>query len=138
MADEVCPHDFLCPITGAIMTDPHTCADGHSYEKEAITTWLRGHSTSPKTLLALLHKHVTPNYSLKILIKDWREKTLQAVDRKDITIGRRIASGSAKDVFDGTYKGQQVAVLKVSPLFINIKCTGPGLHRFVMHVKTLN
>ena len=31
------PADFLCPITHSVMHDPVICADGHSYEREAIT-----------------------------------------------------------------------------------------------------
>ena len=97
------------------MTDPHTCADGHSYEKEAIAAWLgRGHDTSPNTNLRLEHRTVIPNHSLRKLIQEWLEKTFKEVDRADITIGRRIGVGSAKSVFEGTFKGQEVAVLKVS------------------------
>ena len=114
MADRVCPNDFLCPITNAIMIDPHTCADGHSYEKEAITAWLRDHDTSPSTNLRLEHRAVIPNHCLRKVIQEWLEKTFKEVDRADITIGRRIGAGSAKSVFEGTYKGRQVAVLMVS------------------------
>jgi hypothetical protein len=32
-----------------MQTDPVICADGHSYERDAITRWLAAHNTSPKT-----------------------------------------------------------------------------------------
>ena len=35
-----CPDDFVCPITQELMVDPHVCADGHSYERDAIAAWL--------------------------------------------------------------------------------------------------
>lgn len=33
--------DFLCPISGKLMTDPVTADDGFTYEREAIEAWLR-------------------------------------------------------------------------------------------------
>ena len=30
------PHAFLCPITYEVMREPVVCADGHTYEEEAI------------------------------------------------------------------------------------------------------
>ena len=41
------PFEFLCPITNEIMKDPVTAADGYTYEKRAIRSWLRRHSTNP-------------------------------------------------------------------------------------------
>ena len=43
------PEAFMCPITSELMADPVSTADGFSYEREAITTWLEEHSTSPLT-----------------------------------------------------------------------------------------
>ena len=113
MADRICPHEFLCPITGVIMTDPHSCADGHSYEKEAIATWLLDHDTSPKTNLMLEHKKLTPDHSLREVILNWLE-VFNGLDRDQISVGRRIETGSGlKSVFEGTYSGRRVVVLKV-------------------------
>jgi hypothetical protein len=65
------PADYLCPITNELMDDPVVAADGHSYEREAIETWFRGHNTSPMTNqvipLALL-----PNVTLRKVIVAWR------------------------------------------------------------------
>ena len=35
------PPQYLCPITGELMEDPVTTADGHAYERAAIAQWLR-------------------------------------------------------------------------------------------------
>lgn len=35
------PKAILCPITKAPMQDPVLCLDGHSYERKAITKWLK-------------------------------------------------------------------------------------------------
>ena len=42
------PDDYVCPITAEIMTDPVSTADGFTYERAAITEWLRTKDTSPK------------------------------------------------------------------------------------------
>ena len=47
------------------MVDPHVCADGHSYEHDAISAWLERHDTSPQTNLPLAHKHLVPNITLR-------------------------------------------------------------------------
>ena len=47
-----CQHVFIaciCPITAEIMTDPVSTMDGFTYERAAITEWLRTNDTSPFT-----------------------------------------------------------------------------------------
>ena len=63
--DASLPQDFICPITQAPMVDPHVCADGHSYEHDAISAWLERHDTSPQTNLPLAHKQLVPNITLR-------------------------------------------------------------------------
>lgn len=41
--------EFLCPLTSELPLDPVTAEDGHCYEREAITHWLRKKRTSPRT-----------------------------------------------------------------------------------------
>ncbi|CAF2667641.1 unnamed protein product [Rotaria sp. Silwood2] len=38
-----------CPITHNVFQDPVICSDGHTYERQAITEWLRLHKKSPMT-----------------------------------------------------------------------------------------
>ena len=57
------PHEFLCPITLDIMTDPVVTADGHTYERSVIEEHLRKSNISPKTNKPLENKILTPNYS---------------------------------------------------------------------------
>ena len=96
------------------MRDPQSCADGHSYEKEAIITWLQSHATSPVTNKRLTRKTLFPNHALRNSIEEWLALTFKQVARGDIIMGRRIGTGSAKSAFEGTYKGNKVAVLQVS------------------------
>lgn len=67
------PHVFICPITREIMEDPVTAADGHTYDKSAIETWLRNRQTSPKTNLRLPHTNLVPNQVLKAAIQEWNQ-----------------------------------------------------------------
>ena len=78
---------FLCPITRAVCEDPVICADGITYERDAIQTWLqqpRGIDPdtglprprpprSPLTNLPLLHAELVPNRALKSAIAAWFE-----------------------------------------------------------------
>ncbi|CAH8316456.1 unnamed protein product [Eruca vesicaria subsp. sativa] len=67
-----CPEDFICPISMEIMRDPHVAADGFTYEEKEIRRWLNeGNNKSPITGVRLAHLHLTPNFTLRSLIKDW-------------------------------------------------------------------
>jgi hypothetical protein len=68
--DESPPVEYMCPILFELMTDPVICADGFSYERRSIETWLRNHDTSPKTR-EKMSRNLIPNFNLKILIQEW-------------------------------------------------------------------
>ena len=63
------PDEFMCPITTSIMLDPVLGSDGHTYEKAAITEWLRVHATSPMTREPMNAQGLRPNHSLKSMIQ---------------------------------------------------------------------
>ncbi|XP_017537839.1 WD repeat, SAM and U-box domain-containing protein 1 isoform X1 [Pygocentrus nattereri] len=66
------PDEFLCPITHEIMKDPVIAADGYSYEREAIESWINTKSrSSPMTNLTLQTTLLTPNRTLKMAICRW-------------------------------------------------------------------
>ncbi|KAJ9186346.1 hypothetical protein P3X46_001926 [Hevea brasiliensis] len=74
-ASLVIPHEFLCPITLEIMTDPVIIASGQTYERESIQKWFNSnHRTCPKTRETLAHLSVAPNYALRNLILQWCEE----------------------------------------------------------------
>lgn len=52
------------------MSDPHICADGMTYEKEAIRAWLTAHDESPVTGQLVPHKDLIPNHTLRKLIQE--------------------------------------------------------------------
>lgn len=63
------PSECYCPISHTIMTDPVICADGHTYEKKHIQSWLAKNMTSPNTNAVLAHRQLVPNHSLRNLIQ---------------------------------------------------------------------
>ena len=67
------PDDYVCPITAEIMTDPVSTLDGFTYERTAISEWLRTKDTSPSTGTKLESKTLIPNYSLRNIIRSFVE-----------------------------------------------------------------
>jgi len=72
--------DLKCPITSKIMIDPVVTADGHTYEREAISIWLEQHDSSPLTGAKLEHKNLTTNWTLKKMIDKLRQPTKKIND----------------------------------------------------------
>jgi len=67
---------FYCPITHDVMKDPVIIEDGHTYEFEAIRTWLDTHDTSPMTNQKLYSKRILPNFNLRAQLIELAEKAL--------------------------------------------------------------
>ena len=61
--------EFLCPITQSKMVDPVLGTDGNTYERSAITEWLRTHNTSPITREPMTAASLIPNYALRSMIQ---------------------------------------------------------------------
>ncbi len=73
--EEELPEYFFCPITQELMLDPVFLADGHTYDRTAIETWLRRDKTSPMTGLPLDdHSIVIPNHLIRNMINEWKQK----------------------------------------------------------------
>lgn len=71
--DIAIPVEFICPITQEIMTEPMMAEDGHTYERSAISRWLKKHKTSPKAG-SEMGKQLFVNYTVKQLISGWLEE----------------------------------------------------------------
>jgi ubiquitin C len=61
---------FICPITHELMMDPVIAADGFTYERNAIQSWLTRTNRSPMTNQELSHKHLIPNRAMLSAIQD--------------------------------------------------------------------
>ena len=66
---------FKCPITYSQMESPYIDMFGHSYEKEAISTWLMTNNTSPLTGLEYPLKILFKNRNLENAIKEFESKS---------------------------------------------------------------
>lgn len=60
---------LICPLSQTQMIDPVVAADGFTYERSAIETWLSMNDSSPSTGEPMLHKFLTPNNGLKHLLE---------------------------------------------------------------------
>ncbi|GKV48327.1 hypothetical protein SLEP1_g55151 [Rubroshorea leprosula] len=95
----IIPHEFLCPITLEIMTDPVIVASGQTYERESIQKWFEsGHRTCPKTRQTLSHLSMAPNYALKNLILQWCDKNNFKVPTKEEAASLESNSAEQKEV----------------------------------------
>ena len=70
--------DIICPITGRPMEDPVVTADGLSYDRASISTWLRTRDTSPVTGLRFTNKVLTPNNFLRNMAREFLKKQNQS------------------------------------------------------------
>ncbi|XP_055808932.1 U-box domain-containing protein 35-like [Solanum dulcamara] len=66
------PSHFKCPLLKEVIKDPCVAADGYTYDRKAIESWLADNDNSPVTNLPLPHKHLLPNYTLLSAIKEWK------------------------------------------------------------------
>ncbi len=66
--------EFLCPITVELMREPTVAADGHSYERDAIETWIKKNTSEGKTKSPRTGEpmglQLLPNLNLRKLIQD--------------------------------------------------------------------
>ncbi|KAI8002104.1 U-box domain-containing protein 35 [Camellia lanceoleosa] len=66
------PNHFICPILQDIMEEPCVAADGYTYDRKAIQTWLEENDKSPMTNLPLPTRNLIPNYTLLSAISEWK------------------------------------------------------------------
>jgi hypothetical protein len=65
------PKHLVCPLSLTIMKEPVMASDGHTYEKNAIQSWMVQKKTSPISRDKLL-PHLFPNIQLRNQIDDWK------------------------------------------------------------------
>lgn len=74
---------FLCPLTKKTLVVPVVAADGYTYEKSAIESYLAsGKTTSPITGDELPDKSLIPNKTLRSIIRSNSVKKLEELQQK--------------------------------------------------------
>eukprot|EP00966_Prymnesium_polylepis_P083383 1931618-Prymnesium_polylepis.1 len=68
------PDWIICPITYGVMVDPVILDDGHTYERGAVTRWLRDNDTSPSTGVTLSSTALIPNLAVRSAAHDFLEQ----------------------------------------------------------------
>ena len=76
---EQTPPEFLCPITHCVMTDPVVTPLGVTYERSALTQWLRASGRDPSTHEPLFTKDLYPNLALRSAIMSWCHKSTKVL-----------------------------------------------------------
>ena len=69
--EDTADDSLMCPIGLELFTDPVIGADGHTYERKNITTWLRAHGTSPLTRQPMDRNSLRPNHVVRKLVDEF-------------------------------------------------------------------
>lgn len=113
-----CPPSFKCPVSQEVMADPVCTCDGHTFERAAIEQWLISRDTSPLTGLKLPSRTLVPNVALRNSIEEYfggyATQHATQINYADIEFEEEIAVGRAKTVYEGTWRGKRVAVMKMA------------------------
>jgi hypothetical protein len=62
------PQQFLCPLSNQLMSDPVLATDGVTYQRDAITDWMRLRDVSPVTGRPLGSSALQPDFQLRAAI----------------------------------------------------------------------
>ena len=62
-------NEYTCPIPAEIMAEPVSTLGGFTYERAAITEWLRTNDTSPPTGAKLESQRLIPNTAVRCLLE---------------------------------------------------------------------
>uniref|UniRef100_A0A7N0TL78 RING-type E3 ubiquitin transferase n=1 Tax=Kalanchoe fedtschenkoi TaxID=63787 RepID=A0A7N0TL78_KALFE len=87
------PQEFMCPLTGRLLSDPVTMETGQTFERAAITEWLQsGNKTCPVTSKTLECTSIPyTNFILKRLIDNWTLDHLKDIWNHDCQKPRQIS-----------------------------------------------
>lgn len=106
------PAEYVCSITQEPMKVPVVAADGHTYEYDAIRTWFRKNTSSPKTGQSLSHKDLVVNWALRGVM----ESCLASFEKKTSSTGTSSASSSEKPLSKKRAPGATVRESKKASL----------------------
>lgn len=75
-------HALTCPITLELFVDPVVACDGYTYERTAITEWIKNNNeTSPMTRQTIKIKGLKPNFIVKQLADQYRLLAKETIEK---------------------------------------------------------
>ena len=77
------PAGVMCPITARPMNDPVTSPSGNTYDRRAITAWLKGYGREPLTGLPCRETDLRSNPALRSVIVWMREQGVIITDEDE-------------------------------------------------------
>ena len=104
-SDRPLPEAFYCVITSELMHEPTIDLDGHTFERNAILSWIRSKETSPITRNTMHERDLRPNNAIRILldveaarseieihpsVAKWRNKEPKAIQNLNLPIQEEI------------------------------------------------
>ena len=113
-----------CPITYELFREPVIGSDGHTYERENITAWIRKHGTSPITREPMNVNSLRANYIVKKMVEDFM--TLSLEKRYQFRLDVDVCKSDPKPIFQSSNKKiyQAKWVSKHGPPIVLIQIDG--------------
>ncbi|CAF4150727.1 unnamed protein product [Adineta steineri] len=90
-----------CPITDEIFDDPVIGDDGHTYERKAITEWLRKNRTSPITREPMDINSLKTNYAIKKVIQELKTTSSSQQEHYQFQLDVHIRKTRTRPLFQG-------------------------------------
>ena len=93
------PKHFSCPITHELFVDPVIFADGHTYERDAIATWLRQRETSPMTGASFPGRRIVllPNHAMRSRWRSGRRSGSTSAATGGESVSRKVSAAARDD-----------------------------------------
>jgi hypothetical protein len=98
------PDSFYCPITLELIRKPVIDPDGRTFERDAISNWIRANGKSPVTRNALAVNQLRSNEALCDLIGDEKDRTDESIHpsirrwkKEDQTVGTGVEGETGND-----------------------------------------
>ncbi|KAK9859872.1 hypothetical protein WJX84_008827 [Apatococcus fuscideae] len=65
------PSALICPLTQELFQEPVIAADGFTYSRAAIVSWMKSHNTSPMTNATMPHDGLVSNRAIRKALQDF-------------------------------------------------------------------
>ncbi len=106
--------EYICSISGKIMLDPVSDAEGRCYERESISRWIAEHNTHPTDRTPLKVADLQPAVAVRRLIRILVDANQILIDNNEIYI-----PANTGDIFIAAIKANDLVTLRYLVKIIN-------------------